>query len=269
MRHGITTRVVGVSVLDPSYAGFVFPIRWRGDYRVNGEIASPSTFFTPCGLNAFHSLCDGIEILAVFLKKSRFVEAVAALRGKGPEDVTLQGGAHTLAPEILGKLRRRLGAILHSNRSEREQRLSSARAEEFRKQALQVATDAYLFSDSESEAKTYGFLKSNRVFRKAEECFEAAGQSRISLVDLCKAAGVSKSSLYQAFYDVCGEPPIGYFYKRRMMKARSTLIHSAHERGAVKRAALDAGFTEIGRFSVEYRRIFGESPSFTLTESRL
>jgi AraC-like DNA-binding protein len=32
----------------------------------------------------------------------------------------------------------------------------------------------------------------------------------------------------------------------------------------VKRAAYDAGFTEMGRFSVEYRRFFGESPSDTL-----
>jgi AraC-like DNA-binding protein len=32
----------------------------------------------------------------------------------------------------------------------------------------------------------------------------------------------------------------------------------------VKEAALDNGFWDLGRFSVEYRKLFGESPSVTL-----
>jgi AraC-like DNA-binding protein len=79
--------------------------------------------------------------------------------------------------------------------------------------------------------------------------------------------GVSQSSLHLAFYSVCGEPPLAYFHKRRLMRARSALLNSAPERSAVKRAALDVGFTELGRFSVEYRRLFGESPSVTLNRS--
>jgi transcriptional regulator GlxA family with amidase domain len=33
---------------------------------------------------------------------------------------------------------------------------------------------------------------------------------------------------------------------------------------AVKEAAYSCGFTEMGRFSVYYRELFGESPSTTL-----
>ena len=37
----------------------------------------------------------------------------------------------------------------------------------------------------------------------------------------------------------------------------------------VTRAALASGFSQLGRFAVEYRRVFGERPSETLRRARL
>jgi AraC-like DNA-binding protein len=66
--------------------------------------------------------------------------------------------------------------------------------------------------------------------------------------------------------------PLKFFKIRRLCRARHTLLQGAVERGAdrgaVKRAALDAGLTELGRFSVEYRALFGEPPSVTLHAAR-
>lgn len=84
---------------------------------------------------------------------------------------------------------------------------------------------------------------------------------------LFAAAGVSKSTLYLAFEHVCGQPPPEYFHKRWLTRARLRLPESSPRRGAVKRVALDTGFTELGRFAGEYRRLFGESPSATLSAS--
>jgi len=53
----------------------------------------------------------------------------------------------------------------------------------------------------------------------------------------------------------------------RMKQARDRLRGATPEHGAVKRAALDAGIRELGRFSVEYRKLFGESASATLTRA--
>ncbi len=89
------------------------------------------------------------------------------------------------------------------------------------------------------------------------------------MADLCCAAGVSQSTLYRAFDAVCGEPPLSYFHKRRLADARRSLTNLPACRGAVKRAALAAGLTEFGRFSVEYRELFGESPSATLSRNVL
>ena len=94
-----------------------------------------------------------------------------------------------------------------------------------------------------------------------------AGGKPISLADLCAADGVGKSALYLAFQIWWGEPPIAYFHKHRLAKTRSHLLSSDPERGAIKQAALCVGLTELGRFSRDYRRLFGESPSVTLNAS--
>jgi AraC family ethanolamine operon transcriptional activator len=75
---------------------------------------------------------------------------------------------------------------------------------------------------------------------------------------------VSERTLQYAFGDVYGMSPHTYLKSLRLAAARRLLLRSPDERGAVKRAALDAGFRQLGRFSVEYRQFFAESPSETL-----
>ena len=103
--------------------------------------------------------------------------------------------------------------------------------------------------------------------RRAEERFIAAGGQTVSLADLCAAAGVGRTTLQEAFHRLYGESPLGYFHKRRLTQAHETLMLGPSGRAAVKRAALGAGLTALGRFSVEYRLLFGEYPSATLSDS--
>ena len=106
----------------------------------------------------------------------------------------------------------------------------------------------------------------HEVVRRAEERFEAARERPVSLADLCLAARVSARTLQYAFHDLYGVSPIRYFRLRRLHEAHRCLRTALPERSAVKRAALGAGLTDLGRFSVEYRALFGQSPSATLTE---
>jgi AraC-like DNA-binding protein len=127
--------------------------------------------------------------------------------------------------------------------------------------------DVYLHARPEPMPKSGRVRDPGRIVRAAEERFAEAGANPVSLADLCVATKVSKSALYLAFGSWCGEPPLAYFHKRRLNRARSHLINYESGRGAIKHAALSVGLTELGRFSCEYRRLFGESPSVTLTHS--
>jgi AraC family ethanolamine operon transcriptional activator len=104
------------------------------------------------------------------------------------------------------------------------------------------------------------------VVRRAERYLEEAGGCRVPVAELCRAAGASRRSLEYAFQAVYGVSPLRYMQARRLAHARRLLRESPPARGEVKHAAYEAdfNFTEMGRFSVDCRRFFGEPPSATL-----
>ena len=58
--------------------------------------------------------------------------------------------------------------------------------------------------------------------------------------------------------------PARYLWHRRMHLARRALLRSDPQIVTVTEVATKYGFWELGRFSVQYRALFGESPSVSL-----
>jgi len=90
---------------------------------------------------------------------------------------------------------------------------------------------------------------------------------KIAVADLAAVAGVAPRTLakhFRAFVDVS---PLGYLFRLRLAAARETLLDGAHGR-TVTDVAAENGFTHFGRFSVQYRRQFGETPSATRKRAR-
>jgi transcriptional regulator GlxA family with amidase domain len=58
--------------------------------------------------------------------------------------------------------------------------------------------------------------------------------------------------------------PIRYLTLRRMHLVRRSLLVADASRTSVTRILTDHGFWELGRFSVAYHAMFGETPSQTL-----
>jgi AraC-like DNA-binding protein len=58
-----------------------------------------------------------------------------------------------------------------------------------------------------------------------------------------------------------------YLWLRRMKQARRALSLADPAGNTVTAIANDYGFWELGRFSVAYRKLFGEAPSATLRDS--
>ena len=58
--------------------------------------------------------------------------------------------------------------------------------------------------------------------------------------------------------------PVRYLWLRRMHLARRSLLRADAGTVNVTTVATEYGFWELGRFSVEYRALFGESPSAAL-----
>jgi AraC-like DNA-binding protein len=86
----------------------------------------------------------------------------------------------------------------------------------------------------------------------------------IYLAEICAATGVSERTLRACCQEHLGIGPIQYLRLRRMHLARQALMLADPAMSTVTEIATGFGFSELGRFSVEYRSMFGESPSVSL-----
>jgi AraC-like DNA-binding protein len=102
------------------------------------------------------------------------------------------------------------------------------------------------------------------VMRRIEQVLEQNQDRPIYLPEVCAAAGVSARTLRQHCEEHLGMGPLKYLWLRRMNFARKALTIADPAGASVTTIALDNGFEELGRFSVQYRKLFGESPSVTL-----
>lgn len=85
---------------------------------------------------------------------------------------------------------------------------------------------------------------------------------------MCLQLRVSQRSLLYAFHSVVGVSPSHYFKLARLTNAHRKLVVAKPTEITVAQIARDCGIGELGRFAVEYRKHFGESPSTTLKRQK-
>ncbi len=99
---------------------------------------------------------------------------------------------------------------------------------------------------------------------RAEEYLTANLTAPVSQADLATAAGVSIRSLSRGFKKRHGLGPMQFLKVRRLDAAHRELLGADVNSTTVTEVASRYGFCHLGRFAVEYRQVFGESPSTTL-----
>jgi transcriptional regulator GlxA family with amidase domain len=102
--------------------------------------------------------------------------------------------------------------------------------------------------------------------RHAEEYIDAHAHQHIGLATLAAVTGVSIRTLTAAFRSHRGYTPMALLRLRRFELARKRLLAAAET--TVAAVARSCGFAHLGRFSVGYRTIFGESASQALRRAR-
>jgi transcriptional regulator GlxA family with amidase domain len=97
-----------------------------------------------------------------------------------------------------------------------------------------------------------------------EEVLEANPDRTLYVAELCAATGASDRTLRACCQEHLGMSPTRYLWLRRMYLARRALRRADPAMTTVTEIATNCGFWELGRFSVAYRALFGESPSAAL-----
>jgi transcriptional regulator GlxA family with amidase domain len=103
-----------------------------------------------------------------------------------------------------------------------------------------------------------------KIARRAEEYLRQHADRPFVLQELCHILRTSPRTLELGFHEVYGISLKAYLQALRFNGARHDLRVSDPRTTSVKAVALRWGFLHFGRFAVNYRRWFGESPSNTL-----
>jgi AraC-like DNA-binding protein len=93
---------------------------------------------------------------------------------------------------------------------------------------------------------------------------EAHADGPVDLANISRRIGISPRTLRLACQEHLAVSPLQYVFLRRMRSARRALLQADPDISRVTDIATDHGFWELGRFAVNYRKMFGESPSLTL-----
>lgn len=98
---------------------------------------------------------------------------------------------------------------------------------------------------------------------KVERYIEAHLAEEITIASMIEASGVSAHTLFAAFKRHRGRSPMRFLRDLRLRHVRSRLLAAAPSE-RVTDILTACGITQFGRFAVEYKRTYGESPSATL-----
>ena len=90
----------------------------------------------------------------------------------------------------------------------------------------------------------------------------------ITLSDLCQELKTSPLSLYYAFGEYLGLSPMQYLKILRLQGVHLALKSADPQTSKVTDIARRYGFWNMGQFLIDYRILFGESPSTTLKKGR-
>ncbi len=99
----------------------------------------------------------------------------------------------------------------------------------------------------------------------ATEFIETHLDHPLSVAAVALVAGMSARTLQATFRSRLQTTPTAYIRDRRLDRARADLTAASHNRDTtVTEIATRWGINHLGRFAVDYRARFGESPSQTL-----
>lgn len=118
----------------------------------------------------------------------------------------------------------------------------------------------------ENEPSRMRISAKRKTLRLALEYCESI-RGKISVPQFAEDLSVNQRSLELAFRSCLGITPRQYLHYRRLHGVHEELRRLPPDSRSITEVANNWGFTELGRFSGEYKKLFGELPSATLNRA--
>ena len=249
-----------VEVQAPAPTGMFVLALFEGESgAVNGQPLSPDHIFIQGPDSEFRAtLPAGIKATQIGVVDERFEDVIAAV---APKFSFRRRGVSTIAttPGCLASVRHAMRAALFAPLN------TEAGVEEA---VSRILTDVIAVACDHVNSTLDRDLHSataKLALDSATDYIEANLTETIRVESVCRCAGTTLRSLQRIFAREVGMSPQQYVKARRLNAVRRRLLAAdADQSVRVTEAALSHGFNHLGRFAVDYRRYFGESPSETL-----
>jgi AraC-like DNA-binding protein len=200
------------------------------------------------------------EWASASLPASDYIDTGRTLLGR---NVEVCADFHVLRPRqrVMDRLQRIHKTITSLARTNPEAFTTPETARAFE---LQFVEAVFAAISASSPQLTDSCANHTQVIAKFQDLLEAAPETALYLTDICIAIGVAARTLRFIFGKYLGINPQQYLNDRRLHLARSALMLATSGSTTVTNIATQFGFWELGRFAVNYRLKFGESPAATL-----
>ena len=113
-------------------------------------------------------------------------------------------------------------------------------------------------------AKTQSYYHRKKVVDRARQFLDHHLDEPVTVTQLCEIASVSRRTLQYSFESILGVSPIQYLRISRLNGVRRSLVQATNGQ-AVSDIAAQWGFWHLRQFAKDYKQLFGETPSKTLT----
>jgi AraC-like DNA-binding protein len=248
---------------DTRHTYSVIPMSWQGELKWSGRLLErPSLFHWDTQVEYFR-VGTNVETVALIFDRETFGSQLSHWTGGLStvlNDRCAGGSAPVPVPPVLIAYLRRVAERMHDEPGAFENPQLRKSVE----QAIRQALYGTLWNAEPASASRRSLRNFQQIIRHVVDWLAVHETRPVYLVEMCAAAGVSARTLENAFKSVCDLTPMGYLRLRRLRHARRLLRDGTLGSTTVKAAAYSAGFLELGRFAVDYRRHFGESPGATL-----
>jgi len=226
-------------------------------------------FFPPGGiLDAYTP--EGYANATLTVPSEVFLSAVERSFPEIPEGILKRGGAMRIGASEQSRLRGLLSTVAAGI----EDPAGPLASEVARKQLESCLLDAFLNAlrgGCESLVPSPGQRVEGRLrrLRQARDFLSNRIHQPVSLTDLCRELNLSRRGVELLFHDSMGIGPAAFIRHQRLHGVRRTLKSAMPVAGVVKQTAFAWGFRHMGHFAHEYRTLFGESPSCTLSRQAM
>jgi AraC family ethanolamine operon transcriptional activator len=245
----------GVGAIDPDALWFAVPIAGAGRWTINGE---------PFHAHSIASLCEGAEHATFMSAPMRW----ASLRM--PRDSFERKARERRNPSIP----RGLAFFEHGESGlnpfrsavEAAVRFMEANPRALREPEVGARLENALLdslTDALAKPRASQPSRSATVTARIGGHLYAHRDEMLSASHLCEALSISERTLRRHFEAAFNLSPARFLRLRRLNQAHRALRTGAFS--SVTEAGIRFGFFDLGRFAADYRELFGEFPSQTLS----